>query len=170
MQGQARDSQPDKERHSGLVLEVTNYDGTNFISWYCRRAELDELDWKKYDCRIAPCLGKLGFRNKAGKWIEHCYGVSGIGSRSFDIIRILQDNPGVYLKPGVIARSTWNEKLYSSSALSGRICAVRRAFGESGSDQHFFLTATHGPLAYAWAAEKTWIRITISTTQNNGGT
>ena len=151
---------------SRLTFEVSTYDGEEFEAFFVDREQLKEFDFKRFDCLIADCLGVLGFRTPAGKWIQYDGRWPRIGSVALSIIGTVMDNPGVYLTPSDVVRFTGNEDLFSASALASRVCAIRKTFHESKEKQYFFLTRDRGRMALAWPKDKTWAQVRISTTQN----
>lgn len=143
-----------------LRLEVTTYaPGAEVEVRSITAEQLKSVDVQSFDYLLAPFRGIYAYRTASGEWIEHLLDASGLGKTGLDIVRAVQLNPGVLLRPADIASLVGNEHLRYHNPLAARLRAIRAAHGESGDHQRLFISQRNGGYGLKWPSEFSWIWI-----------
>ena len=122
-------------------------------------AELKAIDVQAYHHLLDTVRGVYAYRTGEDVWAERPIDGCGLGKTGLDIVRALQLNPGVFLKPADIAFLVSNPMLKHANPLAARLRAIRAAHDESGDNQRLFISRRNGGYGLKWPAEFSWIWI-----------
>jgi hypothetical protein len=117
--------------------------------------EARALDPDTVDFHYDKAFGRIQIRARDKRIICDDLEIPGLGPVGQLLLTALMDHPGELLAPWEIVRLTGYKWFYCPNNISGRLSALRRAFGEDGNHPHFFLTRRH-PYAVCWSGERTW--------------
>ena len=141
-------------------FRVETYDGTRIEQKKMELEEVRAIDLTAYDCVLAERLGKSGYREPAtGRWVSFAENRCRIEGKSWKLLVVMQNRPGVRLEGLTLAELTWEEDINPSDTLR-----LRRAFGERKKTEHYILSGG----GIAWRKDATWIRIDMTVKQENG--
>lgn len=102
---------------------------------------------------------KTKIKPQSGKWIEYDGSIPGVGPIAWELLEKVLYAAGEYLSVNDIYRRTDNESFADASSVAVFIRHIRKAFGESGKEPWFILTAREPEYGICWAADKSWMLV-----------
>ena len=152
---------PKKKRFEPKYEVITYRPGKGITIRTLIRRQVQAINKQSVDYFFSASQGELCFHTASGDWIPHRapWNGLGLGKVTFGILECLQENPGEWLTSDYIADVTGCTNLEKNSTLAQRVTAIRKALREHGESPHFILSRRAGGSAYAWSAERSWMRI-----------
>ena len=152
---------------SRVTFRVATHDGERItVKEGLTRAEALAIDRNAYDCWLAKCLGRFGFKRPAtGEWVPFGQNGHTIGPVHLCTLEAIQWHPGVYVDRGMLADLTGDEDLMDPAKFNQQVHRLRLGFGENKDTAHFIVTENGG---VAWSANLTWISVEPVLTRGDG--